>query len=48
MKNNLKQIPRFNNENEERKFWNNTDSVEYLDWSKAKRGLVFSKNAYKL
>jgi predicted DNA binding CopG/RHH family protein len=33
----LKQIPKFKNEDEERKFWANHDSTEYLDWSKAKQ-----------
>lgn len=32
----LKEIPIFNNEDEEREFWVNNDSVDYLDWSKAK------------
>ena len=31
----LKKIPRFKNISEERKFWENHDSTEYLDWSKA-------------
>lgn len=29
-------IPKFRNEDEERKFWNSHDSTEYIDWSKAK------------
>ena len=29
-------IPKFRNEEEERKFWNSHDSTEYIDWSKAK------------
>ena len=33
----LKPIPKFKNENEERKFWMTHDSTEYVDWSKAKR-----------
>ncbi|MFH1186590.1 MAG: BrnA antitoxin family protein [Candidatus Levyibacteriota bacterium] len=31
----LKQIPNFNNEDEERKFWAKADSSEYFDWSKS-------------
>lgn len=34
---NLKKIPRFKNEDEERNFWSNHDSTEYLDWSKAEK-----------
>lgn len=33
----LKQIPHFASEDEERKFWDTHDSTEYIDWSKAKR-----------
>ncbi|MBF0594486.1 MAG: BrnA antitoxin family protein [Candidatus Omnitrophica bacterium] len=33
----LKTIPKFRNEQEERKFWITHDSTEYVDWSKAKR-----------
>jgi predicted DNA binding CopG/RHH family protein len=32
----LKSIPSFNNEQEERAFWESTNSTEYVDWSKAK------------
>jgi len=32
-----KPLPKFKNEKEERAFWQEQDSVEYLDWSKAKR-----------
>ena len=32
-----KKIPSFENEDEERKFWESHDSGEFLDWSKAKR-----------
>lgn len=31
----LKPIPIFKNEDEEREFWANHDSTEYVDWSKA-------------
>jgi predicted DNA binding CopG/RHH family protein len=36
MKKNLKPIPRFKNEAEERRFWERRDSTQYVDWSKAK------------
>jgi hypothetical protein len=32
----LKEMPTFNTEDEEREFWSNADSTEYIDWSKAK------------
>lgn len=32
----LKPIPKFANEAEERIFWENNDSSEYMDWSKAR------------
>jgi len=32
----LKEIPKFSSEKEEREFWENSDSSEYLDWSRAK------------
>jgi predicted DNA binding CopG/RHH family protein len=32
---NIKQIPKFKNEDQERKFWSKQDSVDYVDWSKA-------------
>jgi len=34
---NFKQIPKFKNENEERKFWATHDSTQYIDWSKAEK-----------
>lgn len=34
---NLKAIPAFANEAEERAFWERHDSADYVDWSKAKR-----------
>ena len=34
--NKLKQIPSFNSEAEERVFWENNDSSEYVDWKQAK------------
>ena len=36
MKKNKKNIPEFKNEQEEREFWLDNDSVEYIDWNKAK------------
>ncbi len=30
---NLKKIPKFENDDEERDFWDNHDSTEYIDWS---------------
>ena len=35
MKKNLKKIPNFKTEDEERKFWANADSTEYINWSKS-------------
>lgn len=37
----LKLIPHFNSEIEEREFWQTHDSTEYVDWSKAQRGIIF-------
>lgn len=37
----LKPIPKFKNEAEESKFWMTHSSIGYVDWSKAKRGLMF-------
>ena len=33
----LKSIPEFSNEEEEREFWANHDSTDFLDWSKAEK-----------
>ncbi len=33
----LEKIPKFKNEDEERKFWSIHDSTGYIDWSKAER-----------
>lgn len=41
MKKNLKPIPHFKSEAEEREFWQTHDSTEYVDWSKAIRGIKF-------
>ena len=35
----MKKMPKFKNEEEERKFWAKHDSTEYVDWSKAKRAV---------
>ena len=32
----LKVVPKFSNEAEERAFWEKHDSADYLDWTKAK------------
>lgn len=37
----FKAIPHFSSEREEREFWQTHDSTEYIDWSKAKRGIRF-------
>ena len=37
----MKETPKFKSESEEQEFWSNTDSTEYIDWSKGKR-VVFS------
>jgi predicted DNA binding CopG/RHH family protein len=33
----LKKIPTFKDEDAEREFWAKEDSIDYVDWSKAKR-----------
>lgn len=38
-----KSIPHFNNEDEEREFWANHDSTDYVDWSKAEKNPSFSQ-----
>ena len=37
MKENVTPIPAFENDAEERAFWESTDSTDYVDWSKAER-----------
>ncbi|GAI84539.1 unnamed protein product [marine sediment metagenome] len=37
-----KRIPRFENEDQEREFWSEHDSTEFIDWSKAETA-VFSR-----
>jgi len=34
---NLKKIPKFKSEKEERLFWQRVNSTEYVDWSKAEK-----------
>lgn len=34
----LKKIPKFKNEDEERKFWSKSDSTDYIDWENSKKG----------
>ena len=36
----MKKIPKFKTEAEERDFWANADSTDYIDWSKANRALL--------
>lgn len=33
----MKQVPQFSSEAEERRFWQEHDSSEYMDWSEAER-----------
>jgi len=37
----LKPVPKFHSEAEERQFWERHDSTDYVDWSKAQRGVRF-------
>ncbi len=37
MKRELKKIPKFKNEDEERKFWSKHDSTGYIDWNQAEQ-----------
>ncbi len=34
---NLKPLPEFKTEGEEREFWKTHDSTDYIDWSKASK-----------
>jgi hypothetical protein len=36
MRSTRKKIPKFSSEDEEREFWSNADSTEYIDWARAK------------
>ena len=42
MKKKPKEIPAFNNEDEEREFWGKSDSSEYVDWDNAEQ-VIFAK-----
>lgn len=33
-----KKIPKFKNEDVERKFWSKADSTDYIDWENSKKG----------
>ena len=35
----MKELPAFRSEEEEQNFWSEHDSVDYVDWSKARRGI---------
>ncbi|MCK5838602.1 MAG: BrnA antitoxin family protein [Bacteroidales bacterium] len=35
----LKKIPVFKNEDEEREFWANKDSTEFVDWRKSRKAI---------
>ena len=35
----MKELPEFKTEEEERQFWTDHDSTEYVNWSEAKRGV---------
>ncbi|MHB1376480.1 MAG: BrnA antitoxin family protein [Candidatus Humimicrobiaceae bacterium] len=36
----MKKIPNFLNEDKEREFWAEADSLEYIDWGKAKKFIL--------
>ncbi len=46
MKKLKKEIPKFKNETEERKFWSENDSTDFIDWKNAKINPVFSNLKY--
>lgn len=35
----MKKIPKFNNEKDERDFWLEHDSADYVEWTKAKKAI---------
>lgn len=41
--NNLKQIPKFKSQDEEREFWSKNDSADYIDWGNVKINPEFSE-----
>ena len=43
MNDKYKEIPHFDNEDEEREFWATHDSTDYIDWDKAEKNLVFPR-----
>lgn len=36
---NIKNLPKFKNEDQEREFWSKNDSTEYVDWEKAEKAI---------
>jgi len=36
----MKNIPTFNDEKQEREFWENSDSTEFIDWNKAQKVIL--------
>ena len=43
MNDKFKEIPHFENEDEEREFWATHDSTDYIDWDKAEKNPVFPR-----
>jgi hypothetical protein len=43
-----KKLPKFKNEDEEREFWSEHDSTEYIDWNNAEKASVRGKYAKSL
>lgn len=43
MNDKYKEIPLFENEDEEREFWATHDSTDYIDWDKAEKNPVFPR-----
>lgn len=43
MSNNLKPVPHFDSEDEEREFWATHDTTDYIDWSKVVRNPSFPR-----
>ena len=37
----IKKIPKFKNEKQEADFWQENDSADFIDWSKAERNVEF-------
>ena len=35
----MKTVPKFKSEDDEREFWSDHDSTDYVDWSHARRGI---------